>query len=279
MPERLLPRFSVSHTQDEWMLEILSRLNQVGKALNQGISSDIESISAQFRLIVDNTVVLIPGASAVIFIYDESSQEFDPSSRVSTDEKSGLQPEDLPRPDGLGRRAIQKRKRVISCEESGLEIHPQRVKFGVKAEVCFPLIVAGKAEGVLYISIYEDTVFSQFELLLLEIFVNQATLAIYQARQLSTIHGHLIRKEEELSRLRRAGLLISSRRRLDETLEAILQMALEVTNAHYGIFRLLDKSGSNLITRAIAGDRLMQPLVEVLSVESNSIMGLVSART
>ena len=40
--------------------------------------------------------------------------------------------------------------------------------------------------------------------------------------------------------LRRAGLLISSRTGLQDTLDTILQMALEVTGARYGIFRLVD---------------------------------------
>jgi signal transduction histidine kinase len=86
----------------------------------------------------------------------------------------------------------------------------------------------------------------------------------------------LARKEEELTRLRRAGLLISSRLRLEETLESILQMALEVTGAHYGIFRLLDKSGQFLNTRAVAGELLARPLIEALPLNSNSVMGWVA---
>ncbi|MDV7393286.1 GAF domain-containing protein, partial [Arthrospira platensis SPKY1] len=77
-------------------------------------------------------------------------------------------------------------------------------------------------------------------------------------------------------RLRRAGLLISSRLRLDETLKAILQMALEVTGAEYGIFRLLDPSGEFLNMRAIAGEHLNRPLVEALPVNANSVMSWVA---
>ena len=92
----------------------------------------------------------------------------------------------------------------------------------------------------------EERQFSQLELLMLDNFVNQAAMAIYHAHNLAMMQHDLARKEEELTRLRRAGLLISSRVRLEETLESILQMALEVTGAHYGIFRLLDKSGQFL---------------------------------
>jgi putative methionine-R-sulfoxide reductase with GAF domain len=88
----------------------------------------------------------------------------------------------------------------------------------------------------------------------------------------------LIRKNEELNQLRQAGLLISSRLRLEETLDSILQLALEITNAQYGIFRLLDKNGEYLVTRAVTGMRLERPLIEELPLDGNSIMAHV-ART
>ncbi len=86
------------------------------------------------------------------------------------------------------------------------------------------------------------------------------------------------RQEDELTLLRHAGLLISSRTRLEDTLEAILQMALEVTGARYGIFRLVDSSGRNLVMRAIVGDRLGQPAVEALPLNTTSIMGWVAVK-
>ncbi|MGC8782445.1 MAG: GAF domain-containing protein, partial [Anaerolineae bacterium] len=82
----------------------------------------------------------------------------------------------------------------------------------------------------------------------------------------------------ELARLRRAGLMISSRHRPQETLEAILQMALDVTGAKYGILRLVDRQNQFLITQAVAGERLDRPAVEALPLNATSITGWV-ART
>ncbi|HEX9332802.1 MAG TPA: GAF domain-containing protein, partial [Anaerolineales bacterium] len=112
--------------------------------------------------------------------------------------------------------------------------------------------------------------------LMLDNFVNQAAMAIYHARRLAGIRRDLTRKEDELNRLRRAASLISSRLRLEETLESILQLALEVTNAQYGIFRLLDKSGEFLITRAVSGQYLDRPMVEKLPLNGNSVMAYVA---
>jgi signal transduction histidine kinase len=111
---------------------------------------------------------------------------------------------------------------------------------------------------------------------MLDNFANQAAMAIYHGNNLNLMQHDLTRKEEELTRLRRSGLLISSRLSLEETLEAILQMALEVTGAHYGIFRLMDKNGLFLNTRAVAGEYLARPLVEALPIQSKSVMGWVA---
>lgn len=83
---------------------------------------------------------------------------------------------------------------------------------------------------------------------------------------------------DELDLLRNAGLLISSRTGLQDTLDAILQMALQVTGARYGIFRLVDRSRSALVTAAIGGDDLGRPAVEALPLNATSVMGMV-ART
>ena len=51
-----------------------------------------------------------------------------------------------------------------------------------------------------------------------------------------------------------------------------------MTNAHYGIFRLLDKSGEFLITSAVGGNHMDRPLIEKMPLNGNSVMAYV-ART
>ncbi|MBN1812313.1 MAG: GAF domain-containing protein, partial [Anaerolineae bacterium] len=214
--------------------------------------------------------------SAVIYTYDRDARAFDLDSRLSAGEPDDYVPRDEPRPDGIGMRAIDQRRRVLSYEEDDLDVHPDKVRAGAKAMACFPLIVADRTVGALYVYLHQDRQFSQLELLMLENFCNQAAMAIYQVRRLASVQRDLARREDELSRLRRAGLLISSRLRLEETLEAILQMALDVTDARYGIFRLVDGSGENLIARAVAGEDVAHPMMEALPIDSSSIMGWVA---
>lgn len=258
------------------LLDALASLNQISATINRISPGDPVSVEATLRLIAESAIKVMPGASAVIYTYDQAQNVFDPASRVSTGEQTDPVPGDEPRPDGMGMRAISQRRRILSYEEPDLSVHPIKVDAGARVVACFPLVVADQAVGALYVYLHEDRQFSQLELLMLDNFVNQAAMAIYQARRLASVQRDLARKEDELTRLRRAGLLISSRLRLEETLEAILEMALGVTNAQYGIFRLVDKSGQNLITRAIAGEHMDRPLIEALPTNATSIMGWVA---
>ena len=261
---------------DARLSEILASLNQIGATINRIGSEGTGSIETTLSLITTSAIRVVPGASAVIYIYDDEKGSFDPASRVSAGEKVEPALKDEPRSDGMGWRAISQSRRVISYEEPDLEIHPTKLEAGAKVVSCFPLIVAEKVVGVLYVYLHEERRFTQHELLMLDNFVNQAAMAIYHTRHQANLQRNLTRKEDEVARLRRAGLLISSRLRLDETLEAILQMALEVTNAHYGILRLMNKSGQYLNTSAIAGDQLARPQVEALPLTANSVMAWVA---
>lgn len=84
------------------------------------------------------------------------------------------------------------------------------------------------------------------------------------------------RKRNQLAQLNRAGSVLSSSLGLQSTLKVILRLALEVTNAEYGIFRLLDDSGNDLVTAAVEGKNLEKPLIQALPREGKHITGWVA---
>ena len=261
---------------EQRILEALSNLNQIGAAINQANQEDSANVNTILNLIVTSATRVIPGTAAVIYTYDPVTKCLDSSSRVSSGERSGPIPNDIPRPDGVGMRALKLGRRVISYEEPDLEINPAIQQVGASVVACFPLIVSTRPVGALYVYRFEDRHFTDLENLMVENFVNLAAMAIFQTFRLASVRHDLARKDDELAHLRRTGLLISSRLKLESTLEAILQMALEVTSANYGIFRLMDKTGQNLVTRAIAGAELSAPQVDVLPVDEHSVMGWVA---
>jgi GAF domain-containing protein len=260
------------------LLEALAHLNQIGSGINQLETGDLASIQTMLGRIVSSATEVVPGSSAVIYTYDERQGAFESLSRVSAEKSSAAGLDDSPRADGLGMRAAQRKKRVLSYEEEGVEINPAKVAMGAQAMACFPLIVSGRLLGVLYVYLHEVRRFSTLELLMLENFVNLTAMTLSLAHQYVQAQQEQVRKERELRRLRRAGMLISSRSSLKDTLDTILNVALEVTDAIYGIFRLVDSSGKNLVCQAISGVGLDQPAVEVLPIDGHSVMGWVASR-
>lgn len=267
---------------EERLLAVLTSLNRISSTINGIGSEDVISSANSLQLIVESSILVVPGSSAVVYTYDEQRAIFEIESRVSAgpeDLDIVIHPggrDDYPRPGGIGMRAISRRKTTLSYEEIDIDVHPFHLALGVKAVGCFPLIVAEQVVGILYVYLREERSFSRLELLMLENFVNQAAMAIYHTRRLASMRRDLTRKEDEVNRLQRAGMLISSRLKLEETLESILQLALDMTNAHYGIFRLLDRSGENLITHAFAGMDMTRPQIETLPITVNSVMGQVA---
>lgn len=266
--------------------EALARLNQIGTAINQLGSGGLGSVKSVLCMIVESATMVVPGASAVFYTYDEATSTFDRASRVSAERGMGPcqvengppQADDFPRDDGLGRRSVSSRRRVLSYEAPDLTINPAKSEFGAQAMACYPLLFADEVLGVVYVYLHERRTFTALELLMLENFVNLAAMTVSMARQQLLVQQEQARKERELRRLRRAGMLISSRSSLKDTLETILQVALEVTDAIYGIFRLVDRSGNNLITHAISGIGLEKPAVEALPINNNSVMGVVALK-
>ncbi len=263
---------------DPQFLDLLANLNEIGAAINRIGSGEAMDARSALQLIVESATRVIPGASAFIYTYDSRSERFEVESRAAAGRRRLAENSpDGPRPEGLGMRAIHQRRGVFSYEEPDLAIHPLLAEAGARAVACFPLVVAEQPVGALYVYLYEERSFTQLDQLMLANLVNQAAIAIHQIRRLAGVQRDLARKDEELRHLRRAGLLISSRLRLEETLEAILQMALEVTGARHGIFRLVDPEGKHLITRAVAGDQLARPRVEVLPLlQEKSVMSWVA---
>ncbi len=241
------------------VLRPLESLNRIGRAVSSSVAGDSSDVEETLRLVVESVKVVAPGSSAVLYAYDRES-----SSLVTTPQAFSGDPPLQSLPDALGERAIALRREIVAGGSDGCSGY---------AVACFPMLVGGQAVGVLYVCRPGDRRFGQVEILMLENLVNQAAMGVYHVRQNALIQSEMARKEDELARLRRAGLLISSRPRLEETLEAILQMALEVTGAKYGIFRLLDRSGQNLVTRAVAGERGGNPAVEALPLNATSVTG------
>ncbi len=196
---------------------ILSRLNQIGAAINRGESGNLASLENTLRLIVESATEVVPGSSAVIYTYNAKRGEFDIDSRVASEQHDDSRPDDAPRPDGLGATAVAAQHRILSYEMPASEINPAKVNQGAKAVACYPLMVADEILGALYVYLHEQRAFSELELLMLDNFVNLTAMTLATAQRITLAQQEQERKERELRRLRRAGMLISSHTSFDDT--------------------------------------------------------------
>ena len=256
-------------------LGILERLNSIGFALNHLLGNPDSDVAGILSLIVNVAVELLPGGDALIYMFDPHSGSFIENSRVATQGVPADSADDFPRSNGLGMRSISEKRRVISSEEP-IPIHPVKKDEGAQLMICTPLIVNELPLGTLYLYLYEARELLPKELAILDTFVNQAALALFVLFQREESRRASERRAREMKRLRRAGTLISSRSSLQDTLQGILSLAMDVIEADFGIFRLVDSAGEHLLAHEFFGPGLAAPALESLKVDDQSIMGLAA---
>ncbi len=247
--------------------QALCNLNAIGQAIDGMQVAGSDNITDILQRIVRSVAATFSGSAVIMQLYDNISETIAPFQRMTAGE---TWPADIDLcTDILDAQATAQGRRVVSLLENSTST-------GTTSVIYTSLILANERIGMLVLARPGRAWFTPLVATLLESFAHHATQAIFHACQQTAVQRDLARREEELTRLRRAGLLISSRLRLEDTLEAILQMAIEVTGAPYGIFRLVDHSGQNLVTKSVTGERPGHPAVETLPIDNSSVTGRVA---
>jgi len=250
--------------------EALDQLSRIVRAITSLPKGDESGINATLDRITRNAVEMIPGAVVTIWSHDPIKGNLDLDQRVTAGTPFWQEGDDPCQADGLAVAALQQQIRQISRQPT---LNPARGQ-----TACFPLLASGEVLGVLSASRPGGQPFQPDELTWLEHLSGLAALTFSLAFLPIRAQEEQTRRERQLRRLRRAGMLISSRSSLQETLDTILGTALEVTDASYGIFRLVDRSTQYLVTRSFAGIGLAKPAVENLPIGDTSVMGYVARK-
>jgi signal transduction histidine kinase/putative methionine-R-sulfoxide reductase with GAF domain len=273
-------------TQSEGWIEILRNLNFIGAEVSQGDAGEPGDLAMTLNTLESGAEKIVPGTKAAMILLNASHLspvEGNPTYGIETsgapsDMDIHFNEQDFRHPSGMARRAFARRQAVLSNQEDDLPLTLPSGEQGGQIAACFPLIVDKEELGALYILRDSSDPLSDLEMAALENFTMLAALRLAASLRTQQALQEQARKEKELRRLRRAGMMISSRSSLKETLETILDMAMEVTEAKYGILRLVDHSGDFLLTQAFAGERLGKPAVEALRIDENSITGRVALK-
>jgi signal transduction histidine kinase/transcriptional regulator with GAF, ATPase, and Fis domain len=271
--------------QDESWDETLRRLNRIGREISQGNGGDPGDLELTLSSLAEGVKMVIPGINAAVILLSEtrSPMEDNPTGEPNsvyapTNSLSDFINQDFYHPRGMAAYAFSRKQRVLSNQEGDLLVAAPEGNSETQIVACFPLIVDQENLGALYTQRRGSDPYTEVELAALDNYANLAAMTLAASVRTQQALLEQARKEKELRRLRRAGMMISSRSSLKETLETILYMAMEVTEAKYGIIRLVNHSGDFLITQAFAGERLGKPAVEALRIDENSITGWVARK-
>jgi signal transduction histidine kinase/putative methionine-R-sulfoxide reductase with GAF domain len=257
-------------TQSESWIEILRHLNRIGAEVSHGNAGEPGNLEVTLSSLASGAQKIAPGFRTAVIPATETP--------LLVSDKTPFEERDFSHPKGMAARAFSRKRRVLSYQEEDLPLFPFQVGTEMQSVACYPLIVDQENLGALYVQNERANSFSELELAALDNYATLAGMTLAAASRAQQAIQEQARKEKELRRLRRAGMMISSRSSLKETLETILYMAMEVTEAKYGIIRLVDASGDFLLTQAFSGERLGKPAVEALRIDEHSITGWVALK-
>lgn len=246
------------HTSTHLVEELLVSLNT---------QSDIKSGSfeAKLKLILTQIHKIFPNSGCGLFFFDPENNSFHLCDAVIND----LDASDFP--ESLAREAALRKHLTVSTE-----LPPSLFLPETSNRVACTLLDRDELIGMLVVDLHNHLPMTNEQKSILIILSQLISAEMRTNKNQKTLQADLERKSEELVQLRKAGLVISSRLELKETLDSILRMAMEVTCARYGIFRLTDHSGKNLITTTFAGESLSNPITKTLEVGGNTITGWVA---
>jgi GAF domain-containing protein len=113
--------------------------------------------------------------------------------------------------------------------------------------------------GLLFVNFREHHHFSREEFEIIQLFANQAAVAIWNARLYGRTSEKLEQKVAELQTIGEINQLITSTLNLEEVLDLILDKAMELVNVRNGVLQLMDDETDELVIR-LRKDPLPVPL-------------------
>ena len=198
----------------------LVRLQEVTAAISRAV--ELEQV---LHLIVDGLGDIFTGSSCAIRLYDPDRDEFGrwAAAGVLKDWQAS------PRSKGTSRYVISIKAPLyiedtsVSPPEGQPAVRRVFIDQGVRAIAHLPLLSKGDVIGVLYVDLATPHRFSQDEKRILELFANQAAIAIENAR----LYHDLERRIRELEVLTEIGRTISNLG-IDEILDLVYEQAAKI---------------------------------------------------
>jgi len=181
---------SLTKAMNVMMSEIEGRENQLQaqiskfemlRKINLELTSSLE-LDQVLKTIVSSALLLVNATEVHIFLQEEGV--FNPKLMASAWASKNHPPARMPRPDGLVSTVarIMKTKVINQANQHELYSSPEIESWGILAGAAFPLMEKGNILGVFYISYNDREFFSDDDLRVIQLLVDQATVALQNAR-------------------------------------------------------------------------------------------------
>jgi GAF domain-containing protein len=201
-------------------------------------------------LIVNRLRDIFPEASSGVRLYDSQTDVFEPLVVAGFLEEKGFL-DQQPRPDGGSRFLIHQtplRPRYLEADmlvvspDGGPTLRESLLPF-VKTTAYLPLVSEGNVVGILYLDFTTPHRFSSDDKQILELFANQAAIAIRNAK----LFQQERQRSEALDLLREISEQINTSLELDKSLGLIVEGAMQLTGMDSGVVHLVDDSGYSIV--------------------------------
>jgi len=220
----------------------LVRLQEVTATISSA-PSDLDKV---LLLIVDSLTDIFWEASCAIRLYDLEKDEFGP--RVAAGKLKDRV--DLPpRPDGTSW-YVARTRASLYVEDTSLmpsdeepAVRQETVEQGVKAVAYLPLCIKEDVIGILYVDLTEPHHFSRHDRQILELFADQAAIAIENLRLYD-------QRSKDIAALKEINEAVVSKE-LAEILQLVVDKAVEVMPGEYCSLWLREPDSGDLVLEAV----------------------------
>lgn len=181
---------SLTQAMNVMMSEIEERENQLQARIsefamlgniNLALTSSLE-LDQVLNTIVSSALQLVNAAEVHIFLQEEGV--FNPKLKASAWSSKDHPPARMPRPNGLVSTVARTMKTEVINQANQHELYssPEIESWGIRAVASFPLMEKEIILGVFYISYNDREFFSADDLRIIQLLVDQATVALQNAR-------------------------------------------------------------------------------------------------
>jgi GAF domain-containing protein len=233
----------------------LEHLREVSQAVTRSITDQPKEVLEQ---IVKGACELIGADCAVIYPYDFFRKRFyDIKNVAAYGIKQPLQPADKPRSD-TGMTAFVVRESLlvredIAGEDPEMLQSPFIGRERIKAFVGLSLRIDRDVAGVLFVNFRAPHHFASDELTTVQLLGEHAAIAIENSRLYAQTSDRLAERVTELEVIRDIDRRIAAALDLDVVLNLILDHALTLTTAEWGLIDIADEATQELVIRAARG--------------------------